>query len=56
LLFYSCYVFKTYRFRIFELKDLDKLDAVNLPPSAQPALFNYDTANNKKLTDYLDEI
>jgi len=55
LLFSSCHVFKAYRFRNFELKDLDKLDAVTLPASAQAATFVYDTVNQKQLANYLDE-
>ena len=41
----SCYVFKAYKYRNFELKDVDKLDAVSLPASKQPFSFAYDTAN-----------
>ena len=50
----SCYVFRAYRFRKFELQDLHKLDAVPLPPSPTPFSFVYDTANNRGLTQYLD--
>lgn len=51
----SCYVFKAHRFRNFELKDLDKMDAVQLPSASQPFHFTYDTANQKQLRQYLDE-
>src|SRR5437764_14978774 len=50
----SCYVFKAYRFRKFDLKDLPKLHAVNLPSSSTPFVFAYDTLNNVALRQYLD--
>ena len=50
----SCYVFKAYRFRKFELQDLPKLDAVPLPASPTPFSFAYDTSGNIPLVKYLD--
>ena len=50
----SCYVFKAYRFRKFELKDLPKLDAVPLPASPTSFSFAYDTLGNMSLVKYLD--
>ncbi|HVF97463.1 MAG TPA: serine hydrolase, partial [Flavisolibacter sp.] len=55
VVFSSCYVFKAYRFRKFELKDLDKIDAVKLPRSPQPFSFAYDTTRYPQMVRYLDE-
>lgn len=55
LLLSSCYVFRAYKFRKFELTSLDKIDAVSLPPSPQPFLFAYDTVRYPQMVRYLDE-
>lgn len=54
ILLASCYVFKAYRFRKFDLKDLHKIEAVDLPASPTPFKFFYDTLNNATLAQYLD--
>ena len=51
----SCYVVKAYRFRNFDLKDLHKIDAVDLPSSAKPFVFAYDTLRFTWLKKFLDE-
>ncbi|HYD22031.1 MAG TPA: serine hydrolase [Flavipsychrobacter sp.] len=50
----SCYVFKAYKYRNFELKDVEKLGAVPLQASTQPFVFAYDTLNHTSLQQYLD--
>jgi CubicO group peptidase (beta-lactamase class C family) len=50
----SCYAIKAVRYRKFNLNDLEKLDGADLPQSAQPYRFIYDTANRHQLATYLD--
>lgn len=50
----SCYVLRAYKYRDFDLKDVDKLHAVPLPASATPFHFSYDTLRYPKLTASLD--
>lgn len=54
ILFESCYVGRAYKYRKFNLEDLEKLDAVQLPPSPKPFVFAYDTAGRSSLAAYLD--
>lgn len=51
----SCYVFKAYRFRNFDLKDLHKIEAVPLPSSPKPFAFAYDTLRVEGLKKSLNE-
>ncbi len=50
----SCYVVRAYKYRQFNLKDLDKMDAVALKPSDTPFVFAYNTAKYAPLTAFLD--
>ncbi|MGZ5287518.1 MAG: serine hydrolase domain-containing protein [Flavisolibacter sp.] len=50
----SCYVARAYKYRQFSLDDLEKLDAVQLPPSNKPFVFAYDSIGQASLKAYLD--
>ena len=50
----SCAAIKAYKYKDFDLKDLEKMDAVELASSPQPFHFAYDTAGKDNLKAYLD--
>lgn len=53
-IFSSCYVFRAYKNRKFELKSLNKLESINLPASNQPYSFAYNLNKNMQLKAFLD--
>lgn len=50
----SCYVGRAYKYRKFELKDVNKLASVTLTKSDAPFYFNYSVKDNSALKTYLD--
>lgn len=52
--FSSCYVFRAYKNRKFELKSLDRLESVTLPASSQPFSFAYNFNKHQTLNNFLD--
>ena len=50
----SCYVFRAVKNRKFELKDLENLESIKLPPSPTPFYFTNGLNKNSKLSTFLD--
>jgi CubicO group peptidase (beta-lactamase class C family) len=55
LLISSCYITRAYKYRKFELKDIDKFDTAHLPKSHTPFVFaKENTSRFSRLTSLLD--
>src|SRR5687768_13512343 len=50
----SCYAVRAYRFRKFQLKDLDKFSAVTVRKSDRPFHFFYSSDSGAEWKNYLD--